>query len=67
MKVHKCALCGSTIPPGFGIMYVKVDGTVLRFCSRKCFVSMIKFHRDPRKQAWIRKELKKLKARVKSR
>ncbi len=60
MKVYKCAFCGGLIPPGYGIMYVKNDGTILRFCSRKCFVSMIKFKRDPRRQAWIRKRQRKL-------
>jgi len=60
MKIYKCSFCGAPIPPGFGIMYVKNDGTILRFCSRKCFVSMIKFHRDPRKQTWVRKQQRKL-------
>lgn len=35
------------------IMYVRADGTVLRFCSRRCFVSMIKYNRDPRKLTWF--------------
>ncbi|NPA99791.1 MAG: 50S ribosomal protein L24 [Crenarchaeota archaeon] len=60
MKIYKCSFCGSPIPPGFGITYVKKDGTVLRFCSRKCFVSMIKYGRDPRKLAWVRKRLNKI-------
>ena len=60
MKIYKCSFCGAPIPPGFGIMYVKTDGTILRFCSRKCFVSMIKFKRDPRKQAWVRKQQRKM-------
>jgi large subunit ribosomal protein L24e len=36
-------------------MYVRVDGVILRFCSRKCFVSMVKMGRNPQKQAWVRK------------
>lgn len=60
VKTYKCAFCQRDIYPGFGIVYVKTDGTVLRFCSRKCFVSMIKFHRDPKRQRWVRKQLKKL-------
>jgi len=61
MKIHKCSFCGRQIPPGFGIMYVKNDGTVLRFCSRRCYISAIEFHRDPRRQAWVRKGVKKKK------
>ncbi len=60
MKVYKCSFCGAPIPPGYGLMYVKTDGTILRFCSRRCFVSMIKFKRDPRKQTWIRKMQRKM-------
>ncbi len=62
MRIFTCAFCGRPIPPGTGIMYVKADGTVLRFCSRKCFVSAIKYGRDPRKLAWVRKEASKAKA-----
>lgn len=35
-------------------MYVRSDGTVSRFCSRKCFVSA-RMGRSPRRLAWIRK------------
>ncbi|WP_069807447.1 50S ribosomal protein L24e [Vulcanisaeta thermophila] len=59
MRVYTCAFCGGPIPPGTGIMYVRSNGTVLRFCSRKCFVSAIKFNRDPRRQAWVRKKARK--------
>ncbi len=58
MRTYRCAFCGSTIYPGYGIMYVKADGTVLRFCSRRCFVSATKYGRDPRKLAWVRKAKK---------
>ncbi|WP_333638738.1 50S ribosomal protein L24e [Pyrobaculum aerophilum] len=58
MKIHKCAFCGADILPGYGIMYVKSDGTVLRFCSRKCFVSAVKYGRNPKKLAWVRKRQK---------
>jgi len=56
MKIYKCSFCGADIPPGYGIMYVRSDGTVQRFCSRKCFVSAVKYGRNPRKLAWIRKK-----------
>lgn len=61
MKTYKCAFCGADIPPGYGIMYVKTDGTVLRYCSRKCFVSATKYGRNPRKLAWVRKRQQKQK------
>ncbi len=63
MRIYTCAFCGRPIPPGTGIMYVKADGTVLRFCSRKCFVSAIKYNRDPRKLTWVRK-VKKVKSKA---
>ena len=49
-----CSFCGNTIEPGTGIMYVLNNGTVLWFCSRKCFVSHRK-GRDPRRLKWTRK------------
>ena len=58
MKIYNCAFCGRPIPPGEGIMYVRVDGTVLRFCSHKCFVSAVKYGRNPQRQAWVRKRIK---------
>ncbi|MEM1569357.1 MAG: 50S ribosomal protein L24e [Candidatus Bathyarchaeia archaeon] len=51
-RVRKCSFCGSEIPVGCGLMYVKRDGTIQWFCSRKCRVSMLEFHRDPRKLKW---------------
>lgn len=62
MKIHKCSFCGRQIPPGFGIMYVKNDGTILRFCSRRCYVSAVEFRRNPRKQVWVRKGIRKKKS-----
>ncbi len=62
MKVYNCSFCGRPIPPGTGLTYVKTDGTILRFCSRKCFVSLVKFGRDPRRVTWVRKLRKKLQA-----
>ena len=32
----ECSFCGKLIKPGTGILYVKKDGTLLVFCSRKC-------------------------------
>jgi len=51
-KFYKCSFCGREIPPGTGIVYVKRDGTVYRFCSSKCRKSMMVLRRDPRKFKW---------------
>ncbi|MEM1616499.1 MAG: 50S ribosomal protein L24e [Pyrobaculum sp.] len=59
MKVYKCSFCGADIYPGYGLMYVRADGTVQRYCSKKCFVSATKLGRNPRKLAWVRKRQKK--------
>ena len=49
IRVRKCAFCGKPIPAGKGIMYVKKNGEVLRFCSSKCYKNMIVLGRLPRK------------------
>jgi len=55
---HICSFCGREFPHGTGIMYVKNDGSILWFCSRKCRVSMLEFKRDPRKFKWTAKYVK---------
>jgi len=55
---HICKFCGREIPPGTGIMYIKNDGSILWFCSRKCRVSYLNFKRDPRKFKWTLKYVK---------
>lgn len=59
-----CTFCGKPVKKGYGMNYVKRDGAVLRFCSRKCKI----FHlpavhkkgrkgksRNPRKLKWTAK------------
>jgi len=58
VKYRTCSFCGKTIEPGTGIMYVKNDGTILWFCSRKCFKNMLKLGRNPRKYMWTLKYAK---------
>jgi len=48
----KCSFCGINLKPGFGMMYVKVDGKILYFCSSKCRKNMIKLNRKPIKFKW---------------
>ncbi|MEM1525667.1 MAG: 50S ribosomal protein L24e [Ignisphaera sp.] len=46
-----CSFCGYEIEPGTGLMFVRNDGTILWFCSSKCFKNY-KLSRDPKKIAW---------------
>ncbi|MHA2251335.1 MAG: 50S ribosomal protein L24e [Candidatus Kariarchaeaceae archaeon] len=55
LRNFKCSFCGHDIPRGTGIIYVKTDGTILRFCTRKCRVSMVDMKRNPRKLKWTTK------------
>ncbi|MDJ0273787.1 MAG: 50S ribosomal protein L24e [Nitrososphaerota archaeon] len=50
--MHRCAFCGREFPHGVGTLYVKRDGSLLWFCSRKCRVYMIEQRKDPRKLRW---------------
>ncbi len=47
--MRKCSFCGKPIPAGTGIMYVKTNGEILRFCSSKCYKNAIILKRVPRK------------------
>lgn len=50
--MHRCAFCGREFPHGVGMLYVKRDGSMLWFCSRKCRVYMVEQRKDPRKLKW---------------
>jgi len=52
VRVYNCNFCGREIQPGTGVWYVKNDGSILRFCSSKCFKNALKLHRDPTKLKW---------------
>jgi len=51
-RTYKCAFCGGEIKPGTGMLYVRNDGVLLWFCSRKCRSSSLELKRDPRKIRW---------------
>ena len=58
MEKFRCSFCREDIEPGTGKMFVKKDGNVLQFCSRKCEKNMLELKRSPRKVGWIRKKQK---------
>jgi len=60
MKEQTCAFCASSIEPGTGMMFVKNDGSILWFCSRKCRISMLDFKRNPRKLKWTQRYEQKI-------
>ncbi|RMG37137.1 MAG: 50S ribosomal protein L24 [Methanobacteriota archaeon] len=59
IRVYKCSFCGKDIPRTTGSFYVRTDGTILSFCSRKCRVSLVEMKRNPRKLKWTTKYEKK--------
>lgn len=49
---YKCNFCGKKFEKGFGIMFVKNDGSILYFCSSKCRKNKLKLRRNPKKFKW---------------
>ncbi|MEF8886772.1 MAG: 50S ribosomal protein L24e [Haloarculaceae archaeon] len=35
-QTNECDFCGGDVEPGTGTMFVRTDGTTVRFCSSKC-------------------------------
>ena len=54
----KCSFCNEEMVRGTGLLYVKKDGKVLPFCSRKCRMNSLKLKRKPRKLKWTQPEVK---------
>lgn len=50
----ECSFCGKKVEVGIGVMYVKKDGKVLHFCSRKCEKNLLKLKRSPKKFLWTK-------------
>ncbi len=61
VRIFQCAFCAHDIEPGTGFSFVRKNGQVVRFCSRKCKRSLIDFKRDPRKFKWTKKYEPKIK------
>ena len=54
METKICSFCGKEIEIGTGKMFVKRDGKIFYFCSRKCEKNMIELKRNPRKLKWTK-------------
>ena len=65
-EIRKCSFCYREIEPGTGKMFVKKDGTVLHFCTNKCYKNMIELKRVPRTTAWTEKFAVEKEARLKA-
>ncbi|MCL2711885.1 MAG: 50S ribosomal protein L24e [Methanomassiliicoccaceae archaeon] len=66
VEKRHCSFCGAEIEPGTGKMFVKKDGTVLNFCTNKCYKNMIELKRVPRTTRWTEKFKTEKKARLKA-
>jgi len=49
-----CTYCKHGIEPGTGTNYIKNDGTILTFCSRKCEKNMVALKRNARTRKWTK-------------
>ncbi|GGM74169.1 50S ribosomal protein L24e [Thermogymnomonas acidicola] len=63
MATRNCTFCGREIEPGTGFMYVRRDGAIYYFCSRKCKTNMVDLGRMARNTKWTREyhTIKKMK------
>jgi large subunit ribosomal protein L24e len=53
-KLYRCSFCGKDFSAGTGLMYVRNDGALFRFCSSKCRKNSLSLGRDARKLRWTK-------------